>query len=128
MSSERLQRSTTVDAMLPAALSPLSDITAAISVALLPTLLAVVRSPFLLLHPRRLSRLFFSHVWVAFADTTDEGGREVKDGLIRKRAKGVVVDIGAGHGHTLDYLTSGEVTRYIAIEPSVAMHDKIRCA
>jgi len=37
-----------------------------------------------------------------------------------------VFDIGAGHGHTLEYLDSSAVDTYIALEPNVMMHPFIR--
>lgn len=109
------------------AFSPLSDIWLALCVATLPTLKALASSPSLVFSPRKLSRIFMSHVWVKYGDPTDEGGRPVKEGLIRSRAKGVVVDLGAGHGHLLSYLDFDEVDLYVAIEPSTAMHNRIRC-
>jgi len=80
----------------------------------------------------------------------DEGGREVKESLIRPNAFGYVLDLGAGEsmrgdtytrrvylwahvltyppgqGHTLKYLDRKKVTRYIALEPNGLFHDKIR--
>lgn len=56
----------------------------------------------------------------------DEGARGVKESLVRPHAYGVVLDIGAGHGHTIPYLDRSRVTKYIAIEPNVRMHSEIR--
>ncbi|KAF8699679.1 Methyltransferase domain, partial [Rhizoctonia solani] len=87
---------------------------------------AIIAQPRLLLHPSELSRLFFSFVWEKFAPMVDEGAREVKESLVRPHAYGVVLDIGAGHGHTIPYLDRTRVTKYIAIEPNVRMHNEIR--
>ncbi|CEL52998.1 hypothetical protein RSOLAG1IB_06066 [Rhizoctonia solani AG-1 IB] len=56
----------------------------------------------------------------------DEGAREVKESLVRPHAYGVVLDIGAGHGHTIPYLDRTRITKYVAIEPNVRMHSEIR--
>ncbi|KAJ3555453.1 hypothetical protein NM688_g2567 [Phlebia brevispora] len=66
-----------------------------------------------------------SYVWNTFGDSVDEGGREVKNNLL-PNAYGVVLDIGAGYGHTVKYLDLQKVTKYVALEPNVLMHDKIR--
>lgn len=86
----------------------------------------MVSQPRLLLHPSALSRLFFSFVWEKFAPLVDEGARGVKESLIRPYAYGVVLDIGAGHGHTIPYLDRARVTKYVAVEPNVRMHSEIR--
>ncbi|KAG6908047.1 hypothetical protein DXG01_006409 [Tephrocybe rancida] len=67
-----------------------------------------------------------AHIWVAFAAGTDEGGRPVKEKLIPQNATGVVLDIGAGHGHTVNYLDRKNVSKYIALEPNTLMHPHIR--
>jgi len=36
------------------------------------------------------------HLWVVFGDGVDGAGKEVKDGLVKPYAKGVVLDLGAG--------------------------------
>jgi len=106
-------------------LSPANDLRFAISHALIPTLKAIFQNPLILLHPKRLSQLFFNHVWTLFGDHIDAGGKESKLELI-KDVKGVVFDIGAGHGHTLEYLESAQVDTYIALEPNALMHPYIR--
>lgn len=45
--------------------------------------------------------------------------------LIRSRATGVVLDLGAGTGHSIGYLDLERVEKYIALEPNVLMHPKI---
>ncbi|KAF8889420.1 S-adenosyl-L-methionine-dependent methyltransferase [Gymnopilus junonius] len=108
------------------AFSFLTDLRLAFFVAIFPTLKALLNQPTLLLRPHALSQVFMSHVWTGFADGTDENGRKVKDGLITPNAYGVVLDIGAGHGHTVRYLNHACVSRYVALEPNTLMHDKIR--
>ncbi|KAG8746473.1 hypothetical protein FRC10_004913 [Ceratobasidium sp. 414] len=90
------------------------------------TLRAIIARPRLLLQPAALSCLFFSFVWEKFAPLVDEGGRGVKESLVRPHAYGVVLDVGAGHGHTIPYLDRSRVTKYVAIEPNARMHSKIR--
>ncbi|EUC56858.1 methyltransferase domain protein [Rhizoctonia solani AG-3 Rhs1AP] len=87
---------------------------------------AIMAQPRLLFRPSELSRLFFSFVWEKFAPLVDEGAREVKESLVRPYAYGVVLDIGAGHGHTIPYLDRTRVTKYVAVEPNVRMHSEIR--
>jgi SAM-dependent methyltransferase len=91
-----------------------------------PTWRAIIAQPRLLIRPSELSRLFFSFVWEKFAPMVDEGSREVKESLVRPHAYGVVLDIGAGHGHTIPYLDRTRITKYVAIEPNVRMHSEIR--
>ncbi|KAI0704427.1 S-adenosyl-L-methionine-dependent methyltransferase [Cerioporus squamosus] len=95
-------------------------------VAFVPTVVAILKSPLLIIRPRELSRVFMSHVWKTFGDGIDESGRPVKEELIRKNSYGVVLDIGAGHGHTALYLDPTKVTIYVALEPNVLMHSEIR--
>ncbi|KAF8151354.1 S-adenosyl-L-methionine-dependent methyltransferase [Crassisporium funariophilum] len=108
------------------ALSILLDIRIALSTALLPALKAVLRDPTLLLRPAQVSRIFMAHVWTAFADGVDANQRVSKEGLITPNARGVVLDVGAGHGHTVMYLDRRRVTRYVALEPNTLMHAHIR--
>ncbi|CCA76857.1 hypothetical protein PIIN_10842, partial [Serendipita indica DSM 11827] len=51
-------------------------------------------------------------------------GAETKHALL-PAACGVVLEIGAGHGHSCKYLDTTRVTRYIALEPSIEMHKHI---
>jgi len=110
---------------LSAAFGLISDLRAAIRVATLPTLKAVFREPSLVLRPASLSRIFMAAVWAAFAAPTDEGARPAKLKLI-PHATGAVLDIGAGHGHSIDYFDRTAVTAYIALEPNGLMHEAIR--
>ncbi|OAX38696.1 hypothetical protein K503DRAFT_770201 [Rhizopogon vinicolor AM-OR11-026] len=111
---------------LAAAFGLFTDIRCAIGIALWPTILAVWRSPSLLFRPQALSHLFMSYVWDVFGNGVDENGRDTKQVLITPHAYGVVLDLGAGHGHTVNYLDHARVTKYVAIEPNVHMHAKLR--
>ncbi|KAH7925389.1 S-adenosyl-L-methionine-dependent methyltransferase [Leucogyrophana mollusca] len=111
---------------LSAACALLGQLRFVIQTAFLPTAWAVLWSPSIILRPSAISRLFMSHVWAIMGDGMDENGREAKEELITEHAYGVVVDIGAGHGHAVNYLNRSRVTKYVAVEPNVHMHDKIR--
>ncbi|KAI0791413.1 hypothetical protein C8Q75DRAFT_792594 [Abortiporus biennis] len=113
---------------LSAAFALLTDLRYAIQAALWPTLKALWTQPSLLFRPQLISRQFMAHVWTAFGSSVDEGGRIVKQGLITPNAQGVVLDIGAGHGHTISYLDRAKVTKYVALEPNQLMHNEIRKA
>ncbi|EJD41915.1 hypothetical protein AURDEDRAFT_68209 [Auricularia subglabra TFB-10046 SS5] len=94
--------------------------------AFFPTAKDVCEDPALLLHPFVLRRIFFSHVWAEMSQHMDAAGRDLKANLITPHAYGVVLDIGAGHGHTASYLDRSKVTRYVALEPNKAFHGHIR--
>ena len=81
---------------LSSSLGLLIDLRYAIQSAFLPTLRTVWQNPTLILDPQGLSREFMSHVWAVYGSAVDEGGREVKQGLLPKNAQGVVLDVGAG--------------------------------
>lgn len=84
-------------------ISPLNDLRYAFFTAIAPTLRTLLKSPSILLHPKQLSRLFFSHVWTLFADHIDAGGRDSKLGLI-KDVRGIILDIGAGNTRNFEYV------------------------
>ncbi|KAL1730951.1 S-adenosyl-L-methionine-dependent methyltransferase [Schizophyllum commune] len=65
-------------------------------------------------------------IWEQYGPGTDQNSRAEKEKLIRPHANGVVVDAGAGHGVTALYLDRTKVTKYVAVEPNVAMHEHIR--
>ncbi|RDX44294.1 hypothetical protein OH76DRAFT_1322473, partial [Lentinus brumalis] len=109
-----------------AALALLRHLRSAVQAAFVPTVIAVFKSPLLIMHPREISRIFMSHVWKVFGNGLDELSRPVKEELIRANSHGVVLDIGAGHGHTLLYLNPATVTKYVALEPNTLMHSEIR--
>lgn len=76
-----------------------SDLFLALRSATPPTLRYILQHPTLLLHPagwRTLQDVFMGFVWDTYADGVDEGGRDVKEALVRPRASGVVFEIGAG--------------------------------
>lgn len=76
-------------------ISPLGNIIDTIKFGFVPTFKDVVKRPTLLFRPVTLSHTFFAHVWVTFGEYIDEGLKEYKIELGGK-AKGVVLDIGAG--------------------------------
>ena len=78
------------------ALSLVNHLRLGISVAILPTLKAVLWNPTLLFRPRALSRVFFAHLWKIFGPGVDGNAKSVKEGLITPNAYGVVLDVGAG--------------------------------
>ncbi|KAJ3013632.1 hypothetical protein NUW54_g1536 [Trametes sanguinea] len=67
-----------------------------------------------------------SAIYNVFGNGVDENARPVKQSLIPGNAYGVVLDLGAGHGHTLFYLDPSKVTKYVALEPNQLMHGEIR--
>ncbi|KAF7308649.1 hypothetical protein HMN09_00714300 [Mycena chlorophos] len=110
---------------LSASYGLLVDLFSAIWIATLPTLKAIFKQPTLILQPVAVSRIFMAAVWNAFAGPTDEGARPAKAGLI-KYARGTLLDIGAGLGHSIPYLDREQVTAYVALEPNALMHDALR--
>ncbi|KAG7095058.1 hypothetical protein E1B28_005848 [Marasmius oreades] len=91
--------------------------------AFVPTLVDVLRNP---LRIFRLSETYMTHLWAVLSDLVDENARPMKESIISSHAHGVVLDLGAGYGHTILYLGRPKVSRYIALEPNVCMHAKIR--
>ncbi|KAF9476117.1 hypothetical protein BDN70DRAFT_882821 [Pholiota conissans] len=108
------------------ALGPLDGIWFNITTALPPTLKAVLRNPTLLLSPSKISQVYMSNLWMVYADGIDGNAKSDKETLITPHAHGVVLDLGAGHGHTVRYLNRERVTKYIALEPNSLMHPHIR--
>jgi SAM-dependent methyltransferase len=111
---------------LSAAFAIIFDLSLAIRAALPPTLAGIFHSPLLIFQPATLSRMFMAHVWVLFGNGVDTNARPEKERLIPGNAYGVVLDIGAGHGHTVNYLDRSKVTKYVALEPNTLMHSEIR--
>ncbi|KAG1744948.1 uncharacterized protein EDB91DRAFT_1328250 [Suillus paluster] len=111
---------------LAAAFSLHTDLRLCIMVGFWPTVLAIWHTPSLLFRPIEISRIFMSCVWDSYSNMVDEGGKDVKKGLITPHAYGFVLDLGAGHGHTVNYLERSRVTKYIAVEPNVHMHARLR--
>ncbi|KAJ7032767.1 hypothetical protein C8F04DRAFT_1040144 [Mycena alexandri] len=92
-----------------------------------PTVLrAIMASPSLLFNSAVLSRISMANIWIPFGAGSDEDTRADKTELITSHARGVVLDLGAGHGHTVNYLNRATVTKYVALEPNVLMHPRIR--
>ncbi|KZO99532.1 hypothetical protein CALVIDRAFT_534519 [Calocera viscosa TUFC12733] len=112
---------------LPRVLSPLPDFMLAISVGLLPTLYALWSDPSLLFHFKRLQQVFQSNFWGFFGPEVDKGGAPVKIVLL-PYAEGVVLEIGAGHGHSLKYMKRDKITKYYALEPNTDMWPELRKA
>jgi hypothetical protein len=73
-----------------------TDLRLSIQQAIIPTLIAIIKSPTLIFRPRALSRIFFYHVWTLFGPAINTNLNEMKSNLISPYAKGVVLDIGAG--------------------------------
>lgn len=90
----------------------LVDLRLAVTFALMPTLRSIAQEPTLLFRWSALSRVFMAHVWTAFADGTDEGGKPVKVQLITPNAYGVVLDIGAGAFFPLNPLKKSRHDRF----------------
>src|ERR1700761_9474914 len=57
-----------------------------------------------------LRRLFFAHLWKAFGSGSDENCQSIKQELLAP-VQGVVLDLGAGYGHTARYLPRHKVSR-----------------
>ncbi|KAH8105268.1 hypothetical protein BXZ70DRAFT_514674 [Cristinia sonorae] len=108
------------------ALSILPEMRGAVAIAFMPTLRDIFNNPTLLLHPVQIQQVFMKHLWALYGDGMDEGNKVTKQRLISINAKGVVLDIGAGYGHTASYLDPTLVTKYIALEPNTFMHPEIR--
>ncbi|KAJ3781573.1 hypothetical protein GGU10DRAFT_106047 [Lentinula aff. detonsa] len=102
-----------------------TELNFALQAALIPTLKDVWQKPTIISH---LSRTFMAHVWIAFASQVDANARTVKRELFLPNATGVVLDIGAGLGHGIQYLDGSKVTKYVAVEPNVRMHPELRRA
>ncbi|KAL5501090.1 hypothetical protein ACEPAH_9477 [Sanghuangporus vaninii] len=102
------------------------DLYACFRIATVPTLKVIWKEPSLLLKPREISRVFMNFVWEPFGDGFDEASREEKEKLVTPWASGVVFEIGAAHGHLAKYLDRKRVTAYVALEPNVNMHERLR--
>ncbi|PIL32581.1 hypothetical protein GSI_05284 [Ganoderma sinense ZZ0214-1] len=100
----------------------------AVSAALVPTLIAILKNPLLIFRPYEVSHIFMGHAWTRLGDETDRDSRPVKEGLLPGNCSGVVLDVGAGRGHSTLYLDPAKVTKYVALEPNVLMHAQIRAS
>ncbi|KAJ7911568.1 S-adenosyl-L-methionine-dependent methyltransferase [Mycena leptocephala] len=108
-----------------AAFDIVEQIYMALKLGLPPVFRAIYASPGLLFNPTALSRISMANVWLPFGQGSDHWGRTDKSGLITPHAKGVVLDLGAGHGYTANYLDRTKVSKYIAVEPNALMHTHI---
>ncbi|KAG8834943.1 hypothetical protein FRC18_001268 [Serendipita sp. 400] len=100
------------------------DLFVIIKAATFPTLRAAFKKPTLFFRLQTLRDVFFENVWAFMGDSVDERGAMTKRDLL-PRARGVVLELGAGHGHNCKYLDKTRVTKYIALEPNPYMHEKI---
>ncbi|KAI9349162.1 S-adenosyl-L-methionine-dependent methyltransferase [Obelidium mucronatum] len=99
------------------------DMFSAIQVSFIPTLWAIVGTPSLLWNWRKLQQVVMGNIWAnGFGEGVNSGSATIKERLITPNARGVVMDIGAGHGHTLRFLDKRNVVKYIAVEPNAQMH------
>ncbi|GJJ14256.1 hypothetical protein Clacol_008520 [Clathrus columnatus] len=104
----------------------LTDLRFAIIASAKPTIKAIRDSPSLLFHLQELSKIIFYNVWIVYGREADENRQPMKESLITANSKGTVLDLGAGFGATVRYLSKDKVTRYVAIEPNVMMHKHIK--
>ncbi|KAG8743206.1 hypothetical protein FRC10_000277 [Ceratobasidium sp. 414] len=111
---------------LPFPLDTIIFLLEGVQLALLPTLRMLLAHPRLLFQPSTLSKISFAHIWEVLGPGIDSGSQEWKHTLLYPHASGVVLDIGAGHGHTMQYLDKSRVSKYVAVEPNVYMHEKIK--
>ncbi|KAJ7736925.1 hypothetical protein B0H16DRAFT_111940 [Mycena metata] len=109
-----------------AILNTFDDMWAGLKIGVPAVLRAIMASPPLLFSSGTLSRISMANIWVPFGAGSDESTRADKTELITSHARGVVLDLGAGHGHTVNYLDRTMVTKYVALEPNVFMHPRIR--
>ncbi|KAJ6558123.1 S-adenosyl-L-methionine-dependent methyltransferase [Mycena capillaripes] len=109
-----------------AAIDIVDQIRIALMLGLPPIFKAVYASPRLLFNPTALSRISMANIWIPFGQGLDAHSREDKKNLIAPHSTGVVLDLGAGHGYTANYLDHAKVTKYIALEPNAIMHSHIR--
>ncbi|KAF9261146.1 hypothetical protein L218DRAFT_906063 [Marasmius fiardii PR-910] len=91
--------------------------------AFIPTIIDVLQNPLCIF---RLSQTYMTHLWGVFSKHVDENVRPMKERVLSPYARGVVLDLGAGYGPTIPYLNRPTVSRYIALEPNLRMHPKIR--
>ncbi|KAJ7117910.1 hypothetical protein C8R43DRAFT_1036872 [Mycena crocata] len=109
-----------------AVVTVIDQMRSALMVGIPPVFRAIYHSPSLLFNFAALSRISMAAIWIPFGQGGDSQSSGDKKNLITPHATGVVLDIGAGHGHTVNYLDREKVTKYIALEPNVHMHSYIR--
>ncbi|KAF7789148.1 hypothetical protein EIP86_000085 [Pleurotus ostreatoroseus] len=109
------------------ALAMIPHIIGSLQMALWPTLRELLHKPSLFLSPASIRRIFMAHLWKAgCGDGIDMNESPNRKALITPNAYGVVLDVGAGHGHLAKYLDREKVMKYVATEPNTAMHAEIR--
>ncbi|EJT98558.1 hypothetical protein DACRYDRAFT_57745 [Dacryopinax primogenitus] len=111
---------------LPLFLDPLPQLLYCIKLGLPPVLRALYSNPWLIFYPSKLQKIFMAGFWVVFGPGLDEGAAPAKQRLITPFAKGVVLEIGAGHGHSLRYFDREKVEKYFALEPNEEMYPALR--
>ncbi|KAJ7475100.1 hypothetical protein B0H11DRAFT_2282038 [Mycena galericulata] len=111
---------------LSAAFEIVGEMREALKIGLPPVLRAIYASPSLLFNLTALSRISMANIWILFGQGGNEHMRGDKTNLITPHATGIVLDLGAGHGHAANYLDRSKVTKYIAVEPNVYMHGHLR--
>ncbi|KAJ7485169.1 hypothetical protein B0H11DRAFT_2279424 [Mycena galericulata] len=111
---------------LSAAFGIVERIREALQIGFPPVLQSIYASPSLLFNLTALSRISMANVWILYGHGINEQSKGDKTNLITPHATGIVLDLGAGHGHSADYLDCSKVTKYIAVEPNVYMHGHLR--
>ncbi|KAJ7475098.1 S-adenosyl-L-methionine-dependent methyltransferase [Mycena galericulata] len=111
---------------LSAAFGIVEQIREALKIGVPPVLRAIYASPSLIFNLTAMSRISMANVWILFGQGGDEHSKGDKTNLITPHATGIVLDVGAGHGYTANYLDRSKVTKYIAVEPNVYMHGHLR--
>jgi SAM-dependent methyltransferase len=74
------------------------------------------------------SKRVFYWLWRLLADSADSRLAERKERLLRGQPSGVVVELGAGLGHTIARYANAGITRLVLVEPNVLMHTQLRAA
>ncbi|RUS20218.1 S-adenosyl-L-methionine-dependent methyltransferase [Endogone sp. FLAS-F59071] len=72
-------------------------------------------------------RHYFDALWSRLGHHSDAGLSAAKTNLL-SQARGTILDVGAGHGHSFKYLPRAQITRVISLEPNELMHPKIAAA
>ncbi|KZT56544.1 hypothetical protein CALCODRAFT_470990 [Calocera cornea HHB12733] len=111
---------------IPLFLDPPLQLLYCFQLGLPPTLRALWANPRLLLRPQKLRNIFMAGFWAVFGPGLDAHSAPAKRVLVTPHASGVVLEIGAGHGHSLQYFERAAVDRYIAVEPNEDMHPGLR--
>lgn len=65
-------------------------------IALLPTILELLKTPLHFFHLSDIRRIFMAHLWLLAGDGIDLNDRPQREALLTPNAYGVVMDVGAG--------------------------------